>query len=173
MALTEEARIKLYNMLYAKISKVTAEIKNNKGEHEKLIFKGTAKDLFKDVDADPRTITRFLWAVSHKTEVLPTVLFNIVDHGSKGIEISRKRSGFKDENGKMVDCADLIPFIIKATKFYQVKPHAKKEHPVEAKINDEARVEYLAAKIDLTQVSTEDLAAELTARGWTIAYGLI
>lgn len=127
---SKEERMVLYNMLYVKLSKATAEIKNEKHEDVRLVFVGKVKDLFQEIKTDPGTIAKFLWAVSHKTDVLPTVLFRIVDHGVKGLEISRIHSGFYDAQRKHITGSDLVPFIIKATEFYKPIPRAKKEVPV-------------------------------------------
>lgn len=124
---SKEERIVLYNMLYVKLSKVTAEIKNEKREDVRLVFVGKVKDLFQEIKTDPGTIAKFLWAVSHKTDVLPTVLFRIVNHGVKGLEISRIHSGFYDAQRNHITGSDLVPFIIKAAELYKPTPRAKKE----------------------------------------------
>lgn len=128
---SKEERMVLYNMLYVKLSKATAEIKNEKHEDVRLVFVGKVKDLFQEIKTDPGTIAKFLWAVSHKTDVLPTVLFRIVDHGVKGLEISRIHSGFYDAQRKHITGSDLVPFIIKATEFYKPIPRAKKAEPAD------------------------------------------
>lgn len=112
-----EDRESTYQMLYTKISKVTAEIGG-----KKQVYNGQVQELFSDVAVSGMTITRFLWAISHKTDILPTILFSIKKTG-KGVTIERLHSGFYDNSGKHVIGMDLIPFIMRAVSLYQPKPN--------------------------------------------------
>ena len=111
--LTKEQYKQVYNLLYARISKATAETENGKS-----IYRGTLADLFEDAKVCPNTITVFLWAVSHKTNALPTVLFKISKIG-KGVEISRVHSGFYDNAGNHIFGTELVPFIMAAMREYK------------------------------------------------------
>ena len=154
---SKEERMVLYNMLYVKLSKATAEIKNEKREDVRLVFVGKVKDLFQEIKTDPGTIAKFLWAVSHKTDVLPTVLFRIVDHGVKGLEISRIHSGFYDAQRKHITGSDLVPFIIKAAELYKPTPRAKKESVVTLPIEAPKLPEYAKLPVSPDQLTDAEL----------------
>ncbi|MBO4784146.1 MAG: hypothetical protein J5521_05315 [Lachnospiraceae bacterium] len=111
-----EDRESTYQMLYTKISKVTAEI-----DGKKQIYCGQLKELFSDISISTATITRFIWAITHKTEVLPTTLFSIKKNGNKGVIVERLHSGFYDNSGKHIVGMDLIPFIMQAASLHQPK----------------------------------------------------
>lgn len=120
--LTKEQYKQLYNLLYARISKATAETDNGKS-----IYRGTLSDLFGDAKVCSSTITIFLWAVSHKTNALPTVLFKISKTG-KGVEISRVHSGFYDNAGNHIIGTELVPFIMAAMREYKpTRTYTRKE----------------------------------------------
>lgn len=139
--MTDEERKKLYQLLYAAISSRTVASDDN-GRLVKTTYQGPLSDLFKDgetpITNSSYVVTRFLWAVSHKTNALPTVLFSIKKSGIKGVIVSRLNSGFYlDETdpttGKRVHVVgnDLIPYIIASMKEYKVTPRAKSDAPVE------------------------------------------
>lgn len=115
--LTKEQYKQTYSLLYAKISKATAEVKNG-NEIIKSVYKGTLSNLFGEVELCSSTITAFLWAVSHKTNALPTTLFKILKL-SKGVEISRVHSGFYNSRGEHIVGIALIPFIMDAMREYK------------------------------------------------------
>ncbi len=115
--LTKEQYKQTYSLLYAKISKATAEVKNG-NEIIKSVYKGTLSNLFGKTELSSSTITAFLWAVSHKTNVLPTTLFKI-SKLSKGVEISRVHSGFYNNKGEHIVGIALIPFIMDAMREYK------------------------------------------------------
>lgn len=115
--LTKEQYKQTYSLLYAKISKATAEVKNG-NETIKSVYKGTLSNLFGEVELCSNTITAFLWAVSHKTNALPTTLFKI-SKLSKGVEISRIHSGFYNNNGEHIIGTALVPFIMEAMREYK------------------------------------------------------
>jgi len=115
--LTKEQYKQTYSLLYAKISKATAEVKNG-NETIKSVYKGTLANLFGEVELCSNTITAFLWAVSHKTNALPTTLFKI-SKLSKGVEISRIHSGFYNNNGEHIIGTALVPFIMDAMREYK------------------------------------------------------
>lgn len=115
--LTKEQYKQTYSLLYAKISKATAEVKNG-NEIIKSVYKGTLSNLFGEVELCSNTITAFLWAVSHKTNTLPTTLFKI-SKLSKGVEISRVHSGFYNDNGEHIIGTALVPFIMDAMREYK------------------------------------------------------
>lgn len=154
---SKEERMVLYNMLYVKLSRATAEIKNEKREDVRLVFVGKVKDLFQEIKTDSRTIAKFLWAVSHKTDVLPTVLFRIVDHGVKGLEISRIHSGFYDAQRKHITGSDLVPFIIKAAELYKPTPRAKKESVAILPIETPKLPEYAKLPVSPDQLTDAEL----------------
>lgn len=131
MGLSKEARVLLYTRMYTVVSKATAETTNAKGESVKTTYNGTLANLFDGICDNCRVITAFMWAITHKTEMLPTQLFRAVDHGTKGYEISRIHSGFYDDRRNHIVGTALIPFIMEAMKLWEPKPRAKKE-PVEA-----------------------------------------
>ena len=124
---SEKDRIRRVELMYAAISSATAEIKNAQGESERLIYVGTVPNLFKGIDTNTNETVRFLWAVSHKTNSLPNVLFEIKKL-AHGIEVKRFRSGFyrNDNRNDKIAGNDLIPFIVAAMKEYKPTPRAKK-----------------------------------------------
>jgi hypothetical protein len=134
--LSNEARVLLYTRMYTEVSKKTAETKNAKGEAIKVTYNGKIADLFDGICSNAPTIRAFMWAITHKTDALPTQLFRVVDHGTKGCEISRIHSGFYDDQKNHIVGTALIPFIMEAMKLWEPKPRAKKEpvviQPVEA-----------------------------------------
>lgn len=135
MGLSKEARVLLYTKMYTAVSKATAETKNAKGEAIKVTYNGKIVDLFNGICNNAPTIRAFMWAVSHKTDVLPTVLFRVVSRGINGTEISRIHSGFYDNQRNHITGTALIPFIMESMKLWEPKPRAKKEPvilPVEA-----------------------------------------
>lgn len=150
-----EDRESTYQMLYAKISKVTAEIGG-----KKQIYYGQLKELFSDISISGATITRFVWAITHKTEVLPTTLFSIKKNGNKGVIIERLHSGFYDNSGKHIVGMDLIPFIMRAVCLCQTK--ANKDHNTkivnEKKYTETPLIEVASDLSDLTGVSDDALA---------------
>jgi len=131
MGLSKEARELLYTRMYIAVSKATAETKNANGESVKTTYVGKIRDLFQDLSAESGTIAKFLWAISHKTDALPTVLFKIVDHGSKGTELSRIHSGFYDDDRNHITGTALVPFIMKAVKLYEPIPKKKTNLPIQ------------------------------------------
>lgn len=133
MGLSKEARVLLYTKMYTAVSKATAETKNAKGEAIKVTYNGKIVDLFNGICNNAPTIRAFMWAVSHKTDVLPTVLFRVVSRGINGTEISRIHSGFYDNQRNHITGTALIPFIMESMKLWEPKPRAKKE-PEDAKL---------------------------------------
>ena len=122
--MAKENRTVVFTNMYTAISKATAETTDSKGNVTKKVFSGFVKDLFGEVSTF--TVTRFLWAVSHKTDVLPTILFRITSHGKNGYEIERVHTGFRSqETGKKLTGVDLIPYIIDAAKLYKPSPRSK------------------------------------------------
>lgn len=115
--LTKEQYKQAYNLLYTKMSKATAEVKNG-NETVKSVYRGPLSELFGNVELCSNTITAFLWAVSHKTNALPTVLFK-VSKLSKGVEISRVHSGFYNDKGEHIVGIALVPFIMDAMREYK------------------------------------------------------
>lgn len=99
------------------MSKATAEVKNG-NETVKSVYRGSLSELFGEVELCSNTITAFLWAVSHKTNALPTILFKI-SKLSKGIEISRVHSGFYNDKGEHIVGVALVPFIMNAMREYK------------------------------------------------------
>lgn len=136
MGLSKEDRKLLYTKMYTAVSKATAETKNAKGEAIKVTYNGRIVDLFDGICNNAPTIRAFMWAVSHKTDALPTALFRVVSRGVNGTEISRIHSGFYDDQRNHITGTALIPFIMEAMKLWEPKPRAKKEPvailPVEA-----------------------------------------
>ena len=136
MGISQEARTLLYTKMYTAVSKATAEKMNANGESVKSTFNGRVSDLFKDLTNSHDVIAKFLWAISHKTEILPTVLFRIVNLGGKGVQISRVHSGFYDDQRNHITGIALVPFIMEAVLLYKPTPRVKKE-PVEQLISYE------------------------------------
>lgn len=114
--LTQDALSDAYKLLYAKISSVTAE-----DNGKKRIFNGTLKSLFSEVPVSSYIITRFIWAIAHKTNVLPTVLFSVKKNGRDGVIVERLHSGFYNDKGRHVIGNELVPFIMKSASLYQPK----------------------------------------------------
>ena len=142
-------------LMYAAISSATAEIKNVQGESERLIYVGTISNLFKDIDTNAHETTKFLWAVSHKTNSLPNILFEI-KRLAHGIEVKRLRSGFY-RNGNRSDKVsgnDLIPFIVAAMKEYKSTPRVKKEPAVQ---QVELPKQDDSLKFNLQEMSSDEL----------------
>lgn len=127
MGLSKEDRVLLYTKMYTKVSKATAETKNAKGEAIKVTYNGRIADLFDGICSNGPTIRAFMWAITHKTDALPTALFRIVDHGKNGAEISRIHSGFYDDQRNHITGTALIPFIMESMKLWEPKSRAKKE----------------------------------------------
>lgn len=115
-SMTTEERKNAYQMLYTKISKVTAEVNG-----QKQIYRGQLKDLFSDVKVSTATITRFMWAITHKTPVLPTMLFSVKKDGNKGVIVERLHSGFYNDKREHIVGMDLVPFIMQAAGLHQPK----------------------------------------------------
>lgn len=157
---TKEALIASYQMLYAKISSATAEV-----DGKKRIFRGQFKELFAEVPVSQGVITRFVWAISHSTKVLPTTLFSIKKDGNKGVIVERLHSGFYDDNRKHVVGTDLIPFIMQATTFWKPIPRAKSIIAVEQHVQEGVKQEnsqkgllYVYGKLDFSSHSDEELS---------------
>ena len=127
MGLSKEARVLLYTKMYTAVSKATAETMNAKGESVKTTYNGKIADLFKEITTNPDLIARFMWAITHKTDALPTVLFRVLSHGHNPAEITRVHSGFYDEQRNHITGTALIPFIMDAVKLYEPTPRVKKE----------------------------------------------
>lgn len=161
MSKMNDARTLLFTNMYKDISKATAEKRDAKGNVEKTIFKGFVKDLFKG--ANTLTVTKFLWAVSHRTDALKTPLFKVKYCGKKGYEIERIHSGFvSDETGKKIVGVDLVPYIIKAASLYKTSPRKQKiaEAPVvEAPAVPEqpVAINYAGRPVQVEQLSDEEL----------------
>lgn len=115
-SMTTEERKNAYQMLYTKISKVTAEVNG-----QKQIYRGQLKDLFSDIKVSTATITRFMWAITHKTPVLPTILFSVKKDGNKGVIVERLHSGFYNDKREHIVGMDLVPFIMQAAGLHQPK----------------------------------------------------
>ena len=166
MMKTNKARTVLYANMYTAISKATAETTDAKGNVQKNIFTGFVKDLFKG--AGTLTVTKFLWAVSHKTDVLPTVLFRITSHSNKGYEIERLHSGFRDqETGKKITGIELVPYIMEAAKLYKVTPRTASDEtisPEESVIPEVSTCNEETTVHRLESFTDEELLAELQRR---------
>lgn len=153
-------RTALYSEMYKAVSKAT---------FNEQPYVGMLKSLFGDIKVSAPTITMFLWVISHKTNALPTILFNIKDHGTKGKEIRRVNSGFylynESERTKThVTGIDLIPYIVQSiderTAFLkQAKSKPKEEIPVQETPKTEPKEEQPVNQhaCDLTQLSEKDL----------------
>ena len=157
MKKTKEALLTSYHMLYAKISSATAEVGG-----KKRIFRGQLKELFSEVNVSQTTITKFMWAVSHVTKVLPTTLFSVKKDGNKGVVVERIHSGFYDDNRKHVVGIDLVPFIMQATTFWKPTPRAKSSVAVvQEKVKQEDSQKgllYVYGKLDFSEHSDEELS---------------
>ena len=176
MTKSKEVRIVLYNKLYTAVSRATAETRDRNGKVVKTVFKGFVKDLFKDVHT--LTVTKFLWAVSHKTPVLGTPLFRVTYHGKKGYEIERLHSGFVcNETGKKITGLDLVPYIIEAAKLYQTNPRTAKEAPAvevqKATVVPEqpVAVSYAGKPVKPEQLTDEEI--ELSIREYRLSLDLL
>lgn len=132
MGITKKDRIRRLELMYAAISRATAETKNHDGEVVKTIYCGTLPELFKDIDVDKNIISRFIWAVSHKSDVLPNVLFNVTKQ-YHGVKIERNRYGFYKDGDKVYG-NKLIPFIMEAIKEYKPEPRAVSKQDESPKI---------------------------------------
>lgn len=149
--MSKEARTLLYTKMYTAVSKATAETRNAKGESVKTTYNGRIADLFTDICNNAPTIRAFMWAITHKTDALPTSLFRVIDHGKNGCEISRIHSGFYDEQRNHVTGTALIPFIMEAMKFWEPTPRAKKE------VVPESPKEVLRKPVDIQDLSDDEL----------------
>lgn len=154
--LTAEQRKEAYFVMYKKISLATAEVKSN-GKVEKTKYVGKVSELFGDTGVSSGLITHFLWAVSHKTESLPTTLFKITKVNG-GMEIIRLHSGFYDNAGEHIVGAKLIPFIMKAaTEYKPCHPYVRKDQP--AKTVETAVIPAInVLSIDWVGLSDDELA---------------
>lgn len=121
---TKGERELLYKMMYTAVSGATAK---------DSVFNGTVSELFRDIQVTPATITRFLWAVSHKTAHLPIQLFSIIDRGNKGKQIKRVHTGFKDPTtNERIDGVKLTPFIMRAAKLAPVQHRKQPQNEPES-----------------------------------------
>ncbi|MBO7451732.1 MAG: hypothetical protein J6U54_15420 [Clostridiales bacterium] len=152
-----EDRESTYQMLYTKVSKATAEV-----DGKKQVYDGRLTSLFDDVPVSSTTITQFVWAISHKTDALPTTLFSIKKTG-KGVAIERLHSGFYDNSGKHIVGKDLVPFIMRAMALYQPKANkargtrtAKKQEVADNKLVEAHSIE---VDTDLIGLSEDALAS--------------
>lgn len=166
MGLSKEDRVLLYTKMYTAVSKATAETKNAKGEAIKVTYNGKVTDLFDGICNNAPTIRAFMWAVSHKTDALPTALFRVVSRGVNGTEISRIHSGFYDDQRNHITGTALIPFIMEAMKLWEPKSRAKKEPvailPVEApKLPEYAK--FPVSPEQLTDAELDNAIQELQA----------
>lgn len=141
MGLSKEDRVLLYTKMYTAVSKATAETKNANGEAIKVTYNGRIADLFDGICSNAPTIRAFMWAITHKTDALPTALFRVIDHGVKGSEISRIHSGFYDDQRNHIIGTALIPFIMEAMKLWEPVSRAKKE-PAEQIVCNEKTGEF-------------------------------
>ena len=165
MSRQDDKRTKVFTDLYTAVSKATAETKNAKGEVQKTIFKGFVKDLFKGVNT--LTVTKFLWAVSHRTDALKTPLFKVKYCGKKGYEIERIHSGFvSDETGKKIVGVDLVPYIIAAASLYKTSP--RKQKVVEAPIveapavpEQPVAINYAGRPVQVEQLTDEEIELKI------------
>ena len=144
--LTKEQYKQAYNLLYTKMSKATAEVKNG-NETVKSVYRGPLSELFGNVELCSNTITAFLWAVSHKTNALPTILFKI-SRLSKGVEISRVHSGFYNDKGEHIVGVALVPFIMDAMREYKPSRTYTRKEAVPVK-----------EEFDISNLSDEELYA--------------
>ena len=175
----------IVSLMYRAVSKVTAEVPNFKGEPQKQAYTGSFDDLFSGIETGRKTITKFIWVITHKVGELTQPLFK--RNADKALV--RNCSGFyayqdqPDGTKKKVHIIGeaLVPYLYQWMQEYEPTPRQAKDegldNVIEVAVAEKGAKESIQRteehKVDLTQVSTEDLAAELTARGWTIAYGLI
>lgn len=176
-----EAMKQTVSKLYRAVSKVTAEIPDAKGRPQKQAYAGTFTELFSDIDAGNKTITKFIWVITHKVGELSNPLFKRNEKG----ELIRNSSGFyayedqPDGTKKKVHIVGeaLVPYLYEWMQSYSTTP--REEKPIEAS-NKEP--EYIEAEVAvpkdsifevLSKYTTEDLAAELVRRGWVVSYGVI
>lgn len=158
MGLSKEDRVLLYTKMYTKVSKATAETKNAKGESVKTTYNGRIADLFDGICSNGPTIRAFMWAITHKTEILPTQLFRTVDHGKNGCEVSRIHSGFYDDQRNHIVGTALIPFIMEAMKLWEPKPRAKKEAIQEPSVQEvQTLPEYAKLSVRPDQLTDAEL----------------
>lgn len=161
---------KTISLLYRAVSKVTAEIPDFKGKPQKQAYSGTFNELFSGINAGRGTITKFIWVITHKVGELSQPLFKYNEDNA----LVRNCSGFyawqdqPDGTKKKVHIIGeaLVPYLYQWMQEYEPTPRQTKSEDALDNVIEEHNV-------DLTHVSTEDLAAELTARGWTITYGII
>lgn len=173
---------KTIRLLYTAVSRATAERPDFKGIPQKQAYSGSFDELFSGINAGRGTITRFIWVITHKVGELTQPLFK--RNADKALV--RNCSGFytyqdqPDGRKKKVHITGdaLVPYLYQWMQEYKPTPRqAKDEDVAKAAVAEKGAKEFPqrteSCKVDLTQVSTEDLAAELMARGWTITYGLI
>lgn len=155
--LTPDELEALVRRLYVAISGATKEDENKQAR----VFNGTTAKLFGDEPA--YWVTRFLWAVSRKTDALPVKLFTKIDHGKKGYEIHRKHTGFGTKPNR-IDGFALIPFIIAAMKLYKADSHPAKETPaVEVSVKEIPMAPVQEQVFDCSHFSDELLAVAAEA----------
>ena len=125
---TLEKRTQIYSDLYTKISKATIEVKDANGNFVKPVITKNADELFEEIaqQVTSKVLTRFMWAISHKTDALPTVLFNI-RRSKHGFVIQRAHSGFYNDKREHIVGTALVPFIMEAMRQY--KPQYSRTKP--------------------------------------------
>lgn len=158
MSNSKAFRTLLYTRMYTAVSSATAEKQVGK-ESVKTIFNGLLPDLFKGIKTTGPTIRAFMWAISHKTDALPTVLFKIVRKGKKGYEISRVHSGFYTEDRKHIFGTDLIPYIMDAVKLWE--PKARSIREPEIVISEEQL--HISNEIEIATTSLNDMSDDALA----------
>lgn len=176
---------KTISLLYRAVSKVTAEVPDFKGKPQKQAYSGTFDDLFSGIETGQRTITKFIWVITHKVGALSQPLFkrdenNALVRNCSGFYAYQDQPDGTKEKVHIIGEA-LVPYLYQWMQDYKPTPRQTKDEEldnvIEVAVAEKGAKEFPQRtedhKVDLTQVSTEDLAAELTARGWTITYGLI
>ena len=163
MGLSKEDRVLLYTKMYTAVSKATAETKNANGETIKVTYNGRIADLFDGICSNAPTIRAFMWAITHKTDALPTALFRVIDHGVKGSEISRIHSGFYDDQRNHIIGTALVPFIMEAMKLWEPVSRAKKE-PAEQIVCNEKTGEFESPNQDTSPKVCYDECGRLSLK---------
>lgn len=147
---------KTISLLYRAVSKVTAEIPDHKGQQIKQAYAGTFSDLFSDIKVGERTITKFIWVITHKVGELSSPLFKRDENGA----LIRNCSGFytyqdqPDGTKKKVHITGeaLVEYLYSWMQEYKVAPRENK--PIDVSViptTDTEKIKYLTAGIPCTE----------------------
>ena len=148
------------SLLYRAVSKVTAEIPDHKGQQIKQAYAGTFSDLFSGIEVSNKTVTKFIWVITHKVGELSSPLFKRNENG----ELIRNCSGFytyqdqPDGTKKKVHITGeaLVEYLYRWMQEYKVAPRENK--PVNIPVIEAPKLpEYAKLSVSPDQLTDAEL----------------